>query len=52
LRHQLAALLFDLTPESAFQRKDAAFLPVYLFWAFSGVTLAEVQMVATIGLAS
>jgi hypothetical protein len=27
-------------------------LPVYLFWAFSGVTLAEVQMVATISLAS
>ena len=22
-------------------------MPVYLYWAFSGVTLAEVQMVAT-----
>jgi hypothetical protein len=47
LRHQLAGLLFDLTPESAFQRKNAASLPVYLFWAFSGVTLAEMQVVAT-----
>jgi hypothetical protein len=29
----------------AFQRTKAAPLPVYLFWAFSGVTLAHEQMV-------
>ena len=40
LRHQLAVFLSDLTLESASQRKNAASLPVYLFWAFSGVTLA------------
>ena len=28
-----------------FQRKNAAFLPVYLYWPISGVTLAEEQMV-------
>lgn len=41
-----------MTPERASQRKNAASLPVYLSWAFSGVTLAEKQMVATISLAS
>ena len=48
LRHQLAVFLSDLTPESASQRKNAASLPVYPFWAFSGVTLAEMQMVVTV----
>ena len=45
LRHQLAAILSDLTPESASQRKNAASLPGYLFGAFSGVTLGKQQMV-------
>jgi hypothetical protein len=27
------------------QRKNAAFIPVYLFWAVLGVTLADEQMV-------
>ena len=52
LRDQLAVLHSDVTTERALQRKKAASLPVYLYWAFSGVTLAEVQMVATIRLAS
>ena len=39
-RHQLAVLLSDVTTERAFQRRKAAFFPVYLYWAFSGVTLA------------
>jgi hypothetical protein len=51
LRDQLAVLHSDVTTERAFQRKKAASLPVYLYWAFSGVTLAEVPMVDTIGLA-
>jgi hypothetical protein len=42
----LAAALSQTTRESEFQRKNAAFLPLYLYWAFSGVTLAEKQMVA------
>ena len=46
LRHQLAVFLSDPTPESASQQKKAASLPIYPFWAFSGVTLAEMQMVA------
>ena len=45
LRHQLAVVLSDLTLESASQGKNAAHFPVYLFWAFSGVTLAHGQMV-------
>ena len=52
LRHQLAVFLSDLAQESASQRKNAASIPVHLFWAFSEVTLAEEQMVATISLAS
>ena len=34
-----------LTQESAPQGDDTASLPVYLFWAVSGVTLAKEQMV-------
>ena len=41
LRRQLAVILSDLTLERASQRKNAAFLLVYLFRAFSGVTLPE-----------
>jgi hypothetical protein len=48
----MAVVLSDLTPERASQRRNAAFLLVYLFWAFSGVTLARKRMVATISLAS
>ena len=40
LRHQLATVFSHVTSESAFQRKNAAFLPVYLYWPISGVTLA------------
>ena len=36
MRHQLAVGFSHLTPESTPQRKNAA-IPVYLFWAFSGV---------------
>ena len=50
--HKSAMILSDVTPESAFQRKNATFFLVYLFWAFLGVTLAEAQMVLTSGLAS
>jgi hypothetical protein len=52
LRHQMAVVLFHSTPESAFPRTKAASLPFYLFWAFTGVTLAKEQMVPTICLAS
>jgi hypothetical protein len=52
LRHQVAVILSELTVERASQRKNAAVLLVYLFWAFSGVTLARKRMVATISLAS
>ena len=41
MRRQLAVILSDLTLERASQRKNAAFLLVYLFRAFSGVTLPE-----------
>ena len=51
LRHQLAVFLSDLTPESASHLKNAAFLLVYLYRPFSGVTLARKQMVPAIGLA-
>jgi hypothetical protein len=44
----MAVFLSDVTTERAFQRRSAAFLPVYLYWAFSGVTLARKQMVPTI----
>ena len=36
LRHQIAVILSDLTPERALLRKKDGLLPVYLFWAFSG----------------
>ena len=52
LRHQLAVFLSDLTPESASQRKNPAFLLVYLYRVFSGVTLAEERMLTTISLGS
>ena len=45
MRHQLAVVLSDLTPESAPRRDHAASIPFYLFWAVSGVTLAKQQMV-------
>jgi hypothetical protein len=48
----MAVFLSDLTPESASQLKNAAFLPIYLFWAFSGVTPVEEQLVPTISRAS
>ena len=48
MRHQLAAFLSDPALERASQRKNAAFLLVYLFWAVLGVTLADEQMVPTI----
>jgi hypothetical protein len=47
LRDKFAVLHADVTTEKAFQRKKAASLTVYLYWAFSGVTLTELQMVAT-----
>ena len=40
LRHQLVVFLSDLKPESASEQKNAASFPVYLYWAFSGFTLA------------
>jgi hypothetical protein len=52
LRHQVVVVLSDLTVERASQRENAAFLLVYLYWAFSGVTLPSKQMVATNGRAS
>jgi hypothetical protein len=48
----MAVFLSKRTPERPSQWENVAFLPVYLFWAFSGVTLAEEQMVAAINLAS
>jgi hypothetical protein len=39
LRDQFAGLHWDVPTERAFQWKKAASLPVYLYWAFSGVTL-------------
>jgi hypothetical protein len=47
----MGVFLSDVTTERAFQRRSAVFRAVYLYWAFSGVTLAEEQMVATISLA-
>jgi hypothetical protein len=40
MRRQLAVILSDLTLEKTSQRKNAAFLLVYLFWAVLGVTPA------------
>jgi hypothetical protein len=37
--------LSDLRPEITSKRKNAASFPVYLYWAFSGVTLGKQQMV-------
>lgn len=48
LRRQLPVILSDLTLKRASQRKNAAFLLVYLFWAVLGVTLANESMVPTI----
>src|SRR6478736_6215993 len=44
LRHQLVVFLSDLRPESASERKNAASFPVYLYWAFSGVTPGRQQV--------
>ena len=52
LRHQMAVLLSHATLESAFPPTKAASLPVYLYWAFSGVTLCQEQMVYVICVAS
>ena len=41
LRHQLVVVLLDLRPESASEGKNAASFRVYLYWAFSGVTLGK-----------
>ena len=41
LRHQLVVFLSDLRPESASEQKNAATFPVYLYWAFCGVTLDD-----------
>ena len=48
LRRQLAVILSDLTLERASQRKNTAFLMVYLFWAVLGVTPANESMVPAI----
>ena len=45
LRHQLAVIPSDLKLERASQRRNAAFLLVYLFWAVLGVTLINELMV-------
>jgi hypothetical protein len=50
-RHQLKVFFSELRPESASQRKNATSFPVYLYSAFSGVTLGEAADGATIRLA-
>jgi hypothetical protein len=48
----MAVVVSELTLERELRRTNAAFLLVYLYRPFPGVTLADRQMVCTIGLAS
>jgi hypothetical protein len=41
LRHQLPVVPFSVTRENTLGAKSAAFFPVYLYWAISGVALAD-----------
>ena len=43
LRHLMAVIFSELTLERELRRKNAAFLPVYLYRPFPGVTLADRQ---------